>query len=78
MTGVLIKGRCGQTQRHAQEGRRVRTEPEPEVMCLQAEEHQGLHTSPRTGRPGTVVPYNLQGDHDPAQTLILNFQPSAS
>lgn len=43
---VLIKGKYGQTQRHAQEGRHMRTERETKVMCLQAEKDQGLHTTP--------------------------------
>lgn len=76
--GCPQKEKCGQTQRHAEEdvmwGQSQRLKwcvyrQRNTKNCTQRPE---LHT-----RPGTVVPYNLQRDHDPAQTLTLNFQPLA-
>lgn len=50
------------------------TEAEIEVVYLQAREHGGYSANTRSyKRQGRVVPCSLQREHDPADTLILDF-----
>lgn len=53
----------------------VMTEAETEALQLEAKE-QGCQQPPAArNRQGRLLPYTLQGEHRPANTLISNLEP---
>ena len=83
MTGVLTRRRNLERDRHTQrednvltqgEDSHVITEAAIEVMHLQVKEHEGYLANTRSyNRQGRIDPCSLQREHDPADTLILDF-----
>ena len=70
MTDVLLKrGKFGLRHIHRGEGH-VKMEAEIGFMPPQAKEHPG---PPETKRQGEILPYNLQREHDPTNTLMVDF-----